>query len=250
MSLKAVFFDLDGTLLDSAPDFFVAMHQLMDEYQQPRVDEASIRATVSDGGRALTTLGFGLDVGDDGFDERHQRLLDIYAEHMGQHCVLFPGIDTLIRQLKSASLFWGIITNKPARFTDPIVASMTLPAHPHLVICPDHVSNTKPDPEALILACNKVGCTPAEAIYVGDHQRDIDCGIRAGSPTIAVTFGYTKTDDDILSWNADYIAHNSEDIWAAVQDYTNHDANKNINNRQVNELYMNKVRMNKVPMNK
>lgn len=216
MTIKAVFFDLDGTLLDSAPDFFNAMHQLMDEYQQPRVDEALIRATVSDGGRALTTLGFGLQVGDDGFHERHQRLLDIYEQHMGKHCVLFPGMDTLIRQLKGAQLFWGIITNKPSRFTDPILERCALPAHPNLVLCPDHVSKPKPDPEALLLACKKVGCQPEEALYIGDHQRDIDCGIRAGSPTIAVTFGYTKPSDDITAWNADYIAHNSDDIWNIV----------------------------------
>lgn len=219
MPIKAVFFDLDGTLLDSAPDFFIAMHQLMDEYQRPRIDETAIRETVSDGGRALTTLGFGLTVGDDGFDERHQRLLDIYAEHMGKHCLLFSGMNTLISQLKDANLFWGIITNKPSRFTDPILDKLTLPAHPNLVICPDHVSHAKPDPEALLLACNKVGCKPAEAIYIGDHERDIVCGQRAGSPTIAVTFGYTKTSDNIAAWNADHIAHNSDDIWAIIETY-------------------------------
>jgi phosphoglycolate phosphatase len=128
-------------------------------------------------------------------------------------------MDALIIHLKNANLFWGIIPHKPSRFTDPILATISLPAHPNLVICPAHVRKAKPDPEALILACNKVGCTPEEAIYVGDHQRDIDCGIRAGSPTIAVTFGYTKDDDDIPSWNADYIAHNSEDIWSAVQNH-------------------------------
>lgn len=219
MSLKAVFFDLDGTLLDSAPDFFVAMHQLMDEYQQPHVDEAVIRATVSDGGRALTTLGFGLQVGDDGFHERHQRLLDIYTEHMGKHCVLFPGIDALLLQIKQAQLFWGVITNKPSRFTDPILENLNLSVHPNLVLCPDHVRKAKPDPEALLLACNKVACKPEEALYIGDHKRDIDCGISAGSPTIAVTFGYTKPDDDIASWNANHIAHNSDDIWSIIQQY-------------------------------
>ena len=152
MSLKAVFFDLDGTLLDSAPDFFIAMHQLMDEYQQPRVSESAIRAAVSDGARALTTLGFGLTVSDDGFHERHQRLLDIYADQMGKHCALFPGIEPLLTQIKSAQLFWGIITNKPSRFTDPILENLQLSTHPNLVLCPDHVSKAKPDPEALLLA--------------------------------------------------------------------------------------------------
>lgn len=217
MSIKAVFFDLDGTLLDSAPDFFIAMHRLMDEYQLPHINEDAIRATVSNGARALTTLAFGLHVDDLGFSERHQRLLELYYEEMGNHCVLFPGIDTLLQRIKSENLYWGIITNKPSRFTDPILEKLTLPSHPNLVICPDHVQNTKPDPEPMILACNKVGCTPAEAIYIGDHKRDIDCGNAAGSPTIAVTFGYTETIEEVTHWNADDIAHTSEDIWNIIQ---------------------------------
>jgi phosphoglycolate phosphatase len=219
MPVKAVFFDLDGTLLDSAPDFFVAMHRLMDEYQLPHVDENAIRATVSDGARALTTLAFNLTPDDLGFSERHQRLLDFYYEEMGNNCVLFPGMDELLHNIKKANLYWGIITNKPARFTDPILEKLALSCQPNLVICPDHVNNTKPDPEPMILACNKVACLPEEAIYVGDHKRDIDCGNAAGSPTIAVTFGYTKSTDDIASWNANHIVDGCDDMWQVIQRY-------------------------------
>lgn len=219
MTIKAVFFDLDGTLLDSAPDFFTAMHQLTDEYQLPRISENAIRETVSDGARALTTLAFGLSVNEPGFQERNQRLLDIYFEQMGQHCVLFPGMEKLLYNIKNASLFWGVITNKPARYTDPILEKLALPVHPNLVICPDHVKNAKPDPEAMILACNKVGCLPSEAIYIGDHKRDVDCGRAAGSPTIAVSFGYIHKNDDINTWQADHIAHNSHDIWNIIHSY-------------------------------
>ncbi len=219
MPIKAVFFDLDGTLLDSAPDFFIAMHQLMDEYQLPHADEAAIRATVSDGARALTTLAFNLSVNDLGFSERLQRLLDIYYEHMGKHCVLFAGMEKLLKQLKTEQLWWGIITNKPSRFTDPILERLDLATPPNLVLCPDHVAHAKPHPEALLLACNKVGCLPEEAIYIGDHKRDIDCGIAAGSPTIAVSFGYIKPDDDISQWGADHIAHHADDIWPIIQSY-------------------------------
>lgn len=219
MSIKAIFFDLDGTLLNSAPDFFVAMHRLMDEYQLPRVEEQAIRETVSDGARALTTLGFNLTVDELGFSERHQRLLDLYYEEMGNNCVLFPNMDKLIQNIKNQCLFWGVITNKPSRYTDPILEKLTLPAQPNLVICPDHVKNTKPDPEPMILACNKVSCRPEEAIYIGDHKRDIDCGRAAGSPTIAVSFGYIHKDDNIHSWNADHIAHSSDEIWDIIQSY-------------------------------
>jgi phosphoglycolate phosphatase len=99
------------------------------------------------------------------------------------------------------------------------VDNLILPVRPNLLICPDHVSKTKPDPEPLLLACNKVGCLPSEAMYIGDHKRDIDCGINAGSPTIAVSFGYIHKDDDIQSWQADYIAHHANDIWPIIQRY-------------------------------
>jgi len=219
MTIKAVFFDLDGTLLDSAPDFFIAMHQLTDEYQQARVSEDAIRATVSDGARALTTLAFDMSVDDLGFSERHQRLLELYYKQMGKHCVLFPGMKKLLNQLKNQQLWWGIITNKPSRFTDPILEKLDLATPPNLVLCPDHVKQPKPHPEALLLACNKVGCLPEEAIYIGDHKRDIDCGSAAGSPTIAVSFGYIKADDDISQWNADHIAEQVDDIWPIIQGY-------------------------------
>ncbi|MGH1486431.1 MAG: HAD-IA family hydrolase [Cellvibrionaceae bacterium] len=219
MSIKAVFFDLDGTLLDTAPDFLVTMQQLTDEYNAPRISNAKIRQTVSDGARALTTLAFQLTEKEDGFEERRQRLLDIYYQHMGKHCVLFDGMEALLQQIKNQQLFWGIITNKPYRFSEPIVDNLNLPNRPNLLICPDHVSKTKPDAEPLILACNKVGCKPEEAIYIGDHKRDIDCGINAGSKTIAVSFGYIHEDDKIEEWQADHIAEHADDIWPIIHTY-------------------------------
>ena len=138
---------------------------------------------------------------------------------MGKHCILFDGMFELIENIKSEKLFWGIITNKPYRFAESIVDNLLLPCPPNLLICPDHVARAKPDPEALILACNKVGCLPQEAIYVGDHKRDIDCGISAGSKTIAVSFGYIHESDDINQWHADHIAHHSNEIWPIVKQH-------------------------------
>ncbi len=215
--IKAVFFDLDGTLLDTAPDFFVTLNQLADEYQISRIPQDQIRQTVSDGARALTSLLFNLAIEDPGFEERRQRLLDIYYEHMGKHCALFDGMFVLLEKIREAKLFWGVITNKPYRFAESIVDNLSLPCRPNLLICPDHVEHPKPHAEALLLACNKVGCQPKEAIYIGDHKRDIDCGKNAGSTTIAVSFGYIHDDDDITHWNADYIAHHSDEIWPFIQ---------------------------------
>ena len=219
MSIKAVFFDLDGTLLDTAPDFLVTMHQLTDEYNVPRLSDEKIRQTVSDGARALTTLAFELTEKEEGFEERRQRLLAIYSQHMGKHCALFDGMGTLLEQIKNQQLFWGIITNKPYRFSESIVDELNLPNRPNLLICPDHVNKTKPNAEPLILACNKVGCKPEEAIYIGDHKRDIDCGINAGSKTIAVSFGYIHEADNIEEWQADHIVNHANDIWPIINNY-------------------------------
>ena len=220
LPIKAVFFDLDGTLLDSAPDFFIAMHRLQDEHQKPRVDEELIRETVSNGARALTTLASGLTEGDAAFDQYHQRLLALYSEEAGKNCRLFKGMQRLVKFLKREPLFWGIATNKPSRFTDKIYQDAQLSlllGEPDTVVCPDHVSQAKPDPEMLLLACQQVGCQPYEVVYIGDHKRDIDCGIAAGTKTVAVSYGYIDDNTDLETWNADYIADSADDIWTYIQ---------------------------------
>jgi phosphoglycolate phosphatase len=217
MAVKAVFFDLDGTLLDSAPDFVHSLNQLCNEYGVAPISERKIYETVSNGARALTTLAFGITDDESGFEERRLRLLDIYFEQMGKNCRLFDGMTPLLQQLKEHKLYWGIITNKPNRFTQPIVDGLKFPARPDVVLCPDHVTRAKPAPEALELACRQTGCKPAETIYIGDHKRDIDCGISAGSKTIAAGFGYIEQDDNITLWNADYIVQRVDEIWPIIQ---------------------------------
>jgi 2-phosphoglycolate phosphatase len=217
MTIKAVFFDLDGTLLDSAPDFVHTLNQLCDEYNVAPVSASKVYETVSNGARALTTLAFGLNHEEPGFEERRLRLLDIYFEQMGKHCRLYEGMTRLLQQLKQHKLYWGIITNKPARFTQPLLKALEFPTRPDVVLCPDHVTRAKPAPEALELACQQTGCKPAEVIYIGDHKRDIDCGISAGSTTIAAGFGYIEQDDDIALWKADHVVWHVDEIWPIIR---------------------------------
>ena len=216
-TLKAVFFDLDGTLLDTAPDFVNTLNVLAIEYNITPVTEDQVRQTVSHGARALTTLLFAVNETDDRFETYRQRLLTVYGEQMGKHCQLFPGIEALLINLEQQQLHWGIITNKPWQFTEDLVKQLHLPSTPAVVIAPEHVKRAKPDPEALLLACDTVGCLPQETIYIGDHKRDIDCGIGAGSETIAVNFGYIHDDDDIYQWQAHHIAQQPQDIWPIIQ---------------------------------
>jgi N-acetyl-D-muramate 6-phosphate phosphatase len=217
MTIKAVFFDLDGTLVDTAPDFVATVNQLAREYQLALVDEEVIRTSVSDGSQALVKLTFDIDECHPDFNSRHQRLLTIYNAHMGNHCRLFPGMENILMALKQQQLPWGIITNKPLCFSEPLMARLALRYPPCLLLCPDHVSLPKPDPEAIYLACRHLSCNADEIIYIGDHHRDIVCGNRAGSTTIAAAYGYIKPNEPVDQWQADYIANSVSDIWPIIE---------------------------------
>ena len=217
MAIKAVLFDLDGTLLDTAPDFIYTIKQLAKEYRIESPSDDAIRQQVSNGARALVKLLFGLQEDDEGFEERRQKLFDIYEATMGKYCGLFDGMDDLISHIVSKNLVWGIITNKPVRFAKPIVEDLPIKHPPAVLLCPDHVKHAKPDPEAMFLACEQLQCEPHEVVYIGDHKRDIDCGRNAGTKTVAVSFGYIAGDDDIERWQADFIAHETNDIWRYVE---------------------------------
>ena len=217
MPVKAVFFDLDGTLVDTAPDFVATANQLIAENQLTPIDENAIRNTVSDGSRALVKLIFNMDENHADFESHRQRLLTIYGNHMGNYCQLFPSIEKLLKKLKQQRLPWGIITNKPLRFAEPLMAILNLRDELRLLLCPDHVSKPKPDPESIYLACRHIGCNADEIMYIGDHYRDILCGNNAGSTTVAAAYGYIKPDDNIQQWQADYVADTVDDIWPIIQ---------------------------------
>lgn len=207
----AVFFDLDGTLIDTAPDFYTVINATLAEAGRAAVSYNAVREQVSNGARAMIGLGFGLQPGDDGFDHWLNRFLDRYAEHLAVDTVLFPGMDQVLDALDNAGTPWGIVTNKPSRFTFPVLEGLGLSQRVGPVICPDHVSQRKPDPEGLLMAAREVDAEPARCLYVGDHDRDIAAGRNAGMTTIAVLFGYIDASENPADWRADhYVEHASE----------------------------------------
>lgn len=217
-ALKAVVFDLDGTLLDTAPEFVEVVQALRAEHALDPLPVDDIRAVVSDGARAMVSLALDLSQDDPVFEARRQRFLDIYASDLGRSTALFPGIASLLDELHAAGIAWGISTNKPSYLTDSLLARLALEPAPASVVCPDHVTNPKPDPEPLLLNCAQLGCQPEEVIYVGDHLRDIEAGRAAGMYTIAAAYGYIHSDDDVLAWGADAIAHRGEDVRPLIAD--------------------------------
>ncbi len=202
---EAVLFDLDGTLLDTAPDFIRVVNQQRRLHNLSALEPTRIRETVSNGARALIKLSFDLDESDEQYLDRHSELLDLYAGSIADETVLFPGIDLFLKQLEAATIPWGIVTNKPSRFTLPLLEKLDLSDRCSVTICPDDVTNRKPDPEALFLACEKLACNPNRSIYIGDHLRDIEAGQRAGMKTVAARYGYIDHPERVLEWNADFI---------------------------------------------
>lgn len=202
--IKAVFFDLDGTFLDTAPTFAKVLNKLLANHKKPALDERLIRNTVSDGARALITLAFGLTEGQAGFEEKKEELLLSYEENLSDGSHSFEGIDSLLQTLKKQGIIWGIITNKPSRYTLPLLKKLNYCNECAVVICPDDVKETKPNPEPMLLACQRSNTQPENSIYLGDHTRDIEAGKAANMLTVACGYGYIKDNDSIEQWNADY----------------------------------------------
>lgn len=208
----AVLFDLDGTLIDTAAEFVIALDQLRAEHQLLPLAPERVRASVSNGAAALVTLGLGLAASDPGFESARQRLLVLYTDVLGTQALPYPGIPELLQQLQAAGIPWGIATNKPRQYTEPLLARLNLQPAPGSVVCPDDVEQRKPHPESLLRNCHELGCEASASVYIGDHLRDISAGQRAGMLTIAAAWGYIEPGDDPRSWGADLLAGQATEL--------------------------------------
>lgn len=200
----AVLFDLDGTLADTAPEFERVINRMCSARGMPPVG-ASFRTTVSGGARSMVLDTFGSEPPADQYDALRAEFLDLYEQTLGEQTELFPGMTALLAALRAAAIPWGVVTNKPARFTGPLLERLGIAADCASVVCPEQVQATKPDPEGLLLACREIGCDPARTVYVGDHGRDIEAGRNAGMYTVAVRYGYIPLGERAEDWRADAI---------------------------------------------
>lgn len=203
-SPSTVLFDLDGTLMDTAPDFIRCLNQLRARYDLPPLPDQAIRPSVSSGARAMIRVGFELTPEDVGYSERHSAFLDLYEAGVAEETRLFAGMEAILVWLERKQIPWGIVTNKPSRFTLPLLEALALDRRCASVVCPDHVVQRKPHPESLLLACRQMAVLPRHGVYVGDHLRDIQAGQEAGMVTIAAGYGYIEPADAIESWQADH----------------------------------------------
>ncbi len=217
--LAAVLFDLDGTLLDTAPDFITSLKIVLTKHKQALPSDEAIRNSVSHGARALITLGFKLEEGDENFETLRQELLTAYEQHIADQTALFDGLENVLQQCEQLNIPWGIVTNKPELYTSKVLQALNLSERSKTTVCPDHVTHTKPNAEPMLLACSQLQCEPTDVIYVGDHRRDIDAGKNANMVTVAAAYGYIDDNDPVNSWNADYTINHPSELTAIINQF-------------------------------
>ena len=212
--IRTVLFDLDGTLLDTAPDLAAALNTVLEENRQPTLPFAAIRPVVSHGGIALIKLGFGLPQDDPQFEPLRQRLLTVYRENISRHTILFPGMETVLQAIEQRGLNWGVVTNKPGWLTDPLLKDLQLYDRAACVVSGDTLQERKPHPAPLLHACKLTNRLPAQCLYVGDAQRDIEAGENAGMYTMVALFGYFTEEDRPQDWGATHIIDEPAELLA------------------------------------
>jgi phosphoglycolate phosphatase len=203
--MKAVLFDLDGTLIDSAPQLVGALNQLRQQYDLPPIPFLVGRPYASHGAAGLLKAGFNMEKNDPLFDARVQEFLDIYKEVFNLNMQCMEGIEELINTLNLRKISWGIMTNKAKKFAQPIVSSHPLLKSAACLIAGDDVSMPKPSPEGLIKASQMLSIEPSDIIYLGDDRRDVKAANDAGMVSMAARYGYLEVGDDAKSWGAQYI---------------------------------------------
>ncbi|PUA17244.1 HAD family hydrolase [Glaciimonas sp. PCH181] len=207
---RAILFDLDGTLADTAPDLAEAMNRIQRERGLVETAYEGLRPFASAGARGLIGAAFGIKPGEDGYEALRVMFLDNYAEALAEKSSLFDGIPTLIQDLLQHGLAWGIVTNKAARFTDLLIPQIGL-QEAGCVISGDTTAHPKPHPAPLFEAARRLNLQPNECWYVGDDLRDIQAGRAAGMPTVAAAWGYCGHAAPI-SWEADALANSPAEL--------------------------------------
>ncbi|MHB1245370.1 MAG: phosphoglycolate phosphatase [Sulfuriferula sp.] len=201
--VNAVLFDLDGTLVDTAPDLGYALNQQRQMHGLPEMPLELIRPYASHGTVGLLQIGFAISPDHPAFQDLRAEYLELYEQNLNQFSALFPGMMELLDELEMRGLPWGIVTNKPARFTDPLLAQMGLDDRAASIISGDTCAHSKPHPEPLLAACREIGVLPATCVYIGDAERDIAAAHASGMPALVAEYGYIGPQDDPLEWGAD-----------------------------------------------
>jgi len=210
--IQTVLFDLDGTLLDTAPDLAAALNRVLVENRREPLPFETIRPAVSHGGIAIIRRGFGLAASDPAIEPLRQRLLALYRANISTHTRPFPGMTEVLDTLEARGLNWGVVTNKPGWLTHPLLSDLGLLQRAACVVSGDTLAQCKPHPAPMLHACMLAGSEPQRCVYVGDAQRDVEAGNNAGMYTLVALFGYFRDDDRPQEWQADAMINAPADL--------------------------------------
>lgn len=219
--LRSVLFDLDGTLLDTAPDLAAALNHVLTSNGRDALPFETIRPWVSHGGIVLIKNGFNIEPDANGFEDLRQQLLHYYLNNLSVHTTLFPGMEELLQSLENAGIKWGIVTNKPAWLTEPLLDELNLTKRSSCIISGDSLSEKKPHPLPLQHACKLIGCDVTESLYIGDAQRDIEAGNNANMSTLVALFGYIDDLDYPQDWGANAMLNSPSEILNWIHQHYN-----------------------------
>jgi len=210
--VSSVLFDLDGTLLDTAPDMTNALNLLLAEEDKMPLSYEDCRDFVSHGSMAMVKLGFGDQQDNEDLERRRLRFLHLYEKNLCVDTKLFNGMDKVLDYLEEESIHWGIVTNKPGFLTDPLLQQLNLYDRACTIISGDTIKQRKPDPEPLYLAASECGSLATSCIYVGDAERDIEAGNRANMQTLLASYGYIDASENPVEWGANGIIKHPEEV--------------------------------------
>lgn len=205
--VKAVLFDLDGTLIDSASDLGAAANKMRNDRNIPSLPLSDYRCLVGSGARGMIQIAFGLTPASVEFEALKAEFFANYEACLTNSSVAFGGVSELVNRLQQAGLSWGVVTNKSQRFTLPLTQALPLFACAGSIVSGDTTAHAKPHPAPLLLAASQLGFKPEKCVYVGDDERDIVAGKAAGMRTVTAAYGYLGVGVDYRNWNADAIIH-------------------------------------------
>lgn len=219
--LSCVLFDLDGTLLNTAPDLTTALNKALLHFNYSDVPADTITPYISYGAAVMIDTALQQDVTDTIKIDILEWLLDYYESHIAVYTELYTGMPELLATLESKNIPWGVITNKRERLTHPLMQALDLTQRSACIICGDTTAYSKPHPEPMLTACRQIQVVPEKCLYIGDAQHDITAGKAANMKTLAATYGYLKPDDQPQDWGADALIHRPGEILDWIINQTN-----------------------------
>ncbi len=210
--MNAVLFDLDGTLVDTAPDLIHCLGEVLAAEGWPPAPPEAVRATVSHGAAVMVQQAFSLAPDDARTARLAQAVVERYRHSLTVRSRPFPGVAEVLSALQGAGVPWGVVTNKPAALARPLLEALDL--HAAAVVCGDDLPRAKPYPDPIFAAAEELGVAPADCLTIGDARRDIEAATRAGAGALAALFGYLHAGDDPATWGAHGLIRTPEEILA------------------------------------